>query len=161
MTTPQEKSEIVKVIGQDGHGYEIDFTKDKIYIIKYEKYANYLFKGLAIAFFLLVIYDWLKDQARVFSGYRDVMRGKGANGVSKLFGLTPGNIKRWLGMAGLILVAFLVLKYLERTKKEIDPSMVPIDVSAVILEEANKRKIKLFKEDDMKQIKNEVQQLMN
>lgn len=128
----------MEIMGNDGHKYVFDSKEEKIYVTKYAKYSQWLFNGSMALLVIVVIYDMFKDTARTLSGYRDIFSGKSGSGAAKVMGYTRGNIMRGVVMGGLVVVAFLLNRYLESNKKQITERSIPRDVGEKYLIELGK-----------------------
>lgn len=115
----------MRYTSENGKTYEkID---DQYYIVTRRKWLLYTTGTLVTILLILVIYDYIKDLMRKVSGYRDVMRGDGMLGMSKVYGFTRSNFVR--GIILLLLTALIAVsvRFLE-VKRPVEVEDVPEDI---------------------------------
>lgn len=99
-------------------GKQYKYESGKLFIIE-NSWLNTLGSIVLVIVVLLFIYDFGKDMGRVFSGYRDLFRGEGSQGLLKITGFTRGNVIRQMIKISLFIVSILLLSH--EKKKEITP----------------------------------------
>lgn len=108
--------------------YRYDKTSDKLYTNE-----STILSTIASIVFIIVlfvgIYDFFKDKIRLFSGYKDIIKGEIGQGFAKTRGFTRANIIRNIIIYSLIFVSFLLMS----SEKEVEVSPIPAEIRAKIL----------------------------
>ncbi len=109
-------------------GKKYSYDSGKLFVIE-DSWVNTLGLVILVIAILFFMYDFGKDMARAFSGYRDLFNGKGSEGLQKVIGFTKGNVIRQLIKITLFVSSILLLSY--KNKKEITPIPDEIKVKLV------------------------------
>jgi hypothetical protein len=92
--------------------YEINLINGKIYEHQTNLYVLGFMIICIVSLIIFVLYDWLKDIMRWFSGVKDIYNNNNG-GVLKILGWTKGNLTRTIlifVLAGLITLSGFFLK---------------------------------------------------
>jgi len=96
--------------------YEINFINRKLYEHKTNLYTLGFMIICIVCLIIFVLYDWIKDTIRWFSGVKDIYNNN-TNGILKIFGWTKGNFMRSIII--FILIALIIISglFLKSTKQ--------------------------------------------
>jgi len=111
--------------GTDGNTYSI--KNQKIYIDKFNPIGVIVMFIVFVMYFILYVYDIVKDFFREVSATKDFFEGNFSSAYMKSEGLTEGNMIREFGLfvLGLVLVITFFFSY---SKKEVSIDQVPENI---------------------------------
>jgi hypothetical protein len=104
--------------------YDFDEQNKKIYKIKTNNFFLTMTVLLIMVVIILIIYDYIKDTLRYFSGIKNISSGDIGVGSVKFLGYTKGNITRGIAIF-ITSIITIISSILSAKREEITYDQVP------------------------------------